>query len=228
MKSFERKIRQSELLGECVKMKYSVLLISVVVTVILVIILFVVGTVGIINATDYSFGTNTNPSYSLDTINTRGPNYFFPYADVYTYVYSPYAKYIENFTFYESTDNSTWFKVPISDTKDYIKIGTASLNGFSTTIYQKIYFQYENITIQNQTVSTADMSFVSQYYFSSLPTPQTLVIFILLTIAVFSFVLQIVDFLFRDEAKIDSSTSIRTFQVHSSSFNRIHARPFRG
>ena len=75
------------------------------------------------------------------------------------------------------------------------------LNGFSTMIYYKIYFPIQIIKVQNQTLSFYQfgMSFSNSFLFIPSPTPQTTVIFILLTIAVFSFVLQIVDFLFRNE-----------------------------
>jgi hypothetical protein len=70
-------------------------------------------------------------------------------------------------------------------------------------IYYKIYFPIQIITVQNQTMSFYQfgMSFGNKFLFTPSPTPQTTIIFILLTIAVFSFVLQIVDFLFRDEGK---------------------------
>jgi hypothetical protein len=84
----------------------------------------------------------------------------------------------------------------LSDTSTYTKIETVPLNGFDVTIYQKVIFQIQDVKIQNQTVPfmKAVASFVEGASFNPLPTPQTWVIFILLGIAVFSFVLQILDF----------------------------------
>ena len=165
------------------------------------------GTVKVTNATGFSFAPTSNASYTFITIKTTGPNYFFPRADVYTAITTPYAKYAENFTVYGSTDNSTWVQIPIQipvqDTFSAVQIGTAPLNGFSFTIYYKIYFPYQNITVQNQTLTFFQFgeSINNRLIFSPSPTPETTVIFILLIIAVFSFVLQIVDFVFRNDEK---------------------------
>jgi len=179
-----------------------------------------VGTIKVTNVTGFSFAPSNDASYTSIVVNTSGPNYFFPDANLYAYITNPYAKYVENFTVYESTDNSTWVQIPISDNPNiFTKIGTVPLNGFSTTIYYKIYFPIQNLLVlQNQTLSFYQFgeSFVNGYLLNPLPTPQTTVIFILLIIAVFSFVLQIVDFLFRNEAKTDSSTKIKQNKLELS------------
>ena len=140
-------------------------------------------------------------------LKTTGPSYFFPSAYVDASITTPYAEYLENFTVYESTDNSTWVQVPIQMPNQFIfntvQIGNVPLNGFSIPIYFKVYFPYQNITVQNQTVLFSDFvkSLTFETFVTPFLTPQAWVIFILLIIAVFSFVLQIADFLLRDEEK---------------------------
>ena len=67
-------------------MKDSVLGISAVATSILVLIvlLFLVKG-GITEVTDWSINPYSYPYYSSYSAYTRGPNYFFPYADLSTY-----------------------------------------------------------------------------------------------------------------------------------------------
>jgi hypothetical protein len=132
-----------------------------------------------------------------------GPSYFFPSADVSVSLTNPYAKYIENVTVYYSINNSTWVQIPFSNTPNYTKIGTVPLNSFSIPIYLKIYFQTQDVKPQNQTVPFADViiSFHDEIEFTPLIGSQGCVIFIVLGIAVFSFVLQILDFLTKDDKK---------------------------
>jgi hypothetical protein len=115
-----------------------------------------VGTFEITNATGFSFAPSSTASYESSVFKTTGPNYFFPSAYFETYITTPYAKYAENFTVYASIDNSTWVQIPIEMPNQVIvtatQIGSTPLNGFSIPIYYKVYFPYQNITVQNQTV----------------------------------------------------------------------------
>ena len=176
--------------------------------------MLVVGAGGIANFSDWSVNQYSFPYYSSFSINTKGPNYFYPYAEVSTYITSPYAQYAVNFTFYDSVDNSTWVQIPLSDnSNNFTVIGKAPLNSFAIPIYEKLYFPYQNITVQNKTISYEDFtqSIKEQYEYKPLFTPQTTVIFILIIIAVFSFVLQIVDFLFRNEEKKPETSNSKEY-----------------
>jgi len=187
--------------------KNSILIVSLAVTAVLVIIIFIIGIGGVKQVSGFSLGPENNPSYSTDVLSIYGPNYFFPYAEASTYITTPYANYMENFTIYESVDNSTWVQVPVSDTIHYTKIGVVSLNDVNIKIYEKVYFQWDNITVENRTVTINDFadSLDGRFQFNPLPTPQTLVIFTLLMIGVFSFVLQIMDFLYRNKPETEST-----------------------
>ncbi|MGD0979575.1 MAG: hypothetical protein ABR962_10620 [Candidatus Bathyarchaeia archaeon] len=182
------------------KRKIKVFLLSAVITTILLLVIFLIGESGLTSSTPFVI-ENTSPCYSSSNIDTRGPSYFFPSADVSVSLTNPYAKYIENLTVYYSINNSTWVQVPFSDTPNYTRIGTVPLDSFSIPVYLKVSFQIQDVEMQNQTVPfvTVLRNFHNDIAFTPLISSQTWVIFILLGIATFSFVLQILDFLTKDD-----------------------------
>lgn len=99
-----------------------------------------------------------------------------------------------------STDNSTWVNVPLSkDTQKLVEIGDVQLNSFSVRIYVQ-YFLPPQANL-NQTVAgsvqTIQDSFAGRINIQAPYTPQTDVIIFLVTIALISFWLQILDFLIK-------------------------------
>ncbi len=183
------------------KRKYSILVKSTIVTAFLVGALFWLGGSSVNTITPAHFDYSNNPTFSSNTVITNGPSYFFPNAYASFSVTNPYAKYMDNFTYYISIDNVTWVQVPIVNTTSYTTIEKVPLSGFNFTLYQKIDFRTQDFFSLNQTIPMDKIinSFNNTLTLSPIPTPESIVISILLVIAVFSFILQIIDFLSKND-----------------------------
>ena len=176
-----------------------ILLLTIVLVIISDIILFHTGD---INATDPSvfsttFTVSNTTSYFYFQANTSGPSYFFSAGKVYQSISNPYANEIGIFNVYMSTDNSSWVAIPFSNTEKLVEIGEVQLNSFSIKIYVKYFFPPQPVVNETVSVKTIEESFIGKTIIKIPYTPQTDIIIFLVTVAMFSFILQILDFLFK-------------------------------
>lgn len=181
--------------------KTSILLIAYFFTIIFVLVLLAVSRTYIVKDEGEFYATANEIVYSNVEIGSTGPNYFFPNAEVHSVFESRYPDMLENVSVWMSLDNSTWVKVPFSSGNQDVIIGTTSLNGFPTTIYQKVYCPDVNVSVQNQSIQVIDLFYSSNYtiYFTSIFTSQSLVLLLLVGVAIFSFIVQILDFLAKEK-----------------------------
>jgi hypothetical protein len=175
---------------------------SLALTIILLIVILAVGTYKynrIMGSLVIPSSETNEPFYQTLDISSTGPNYFFPYVTVSESLTSKYYKAIANFSLSMSVDNSTWIKVPLSNEVKSVEIGIIPANSFTSTIYVKTYFPTQNVIVQNQTIPLIDVinSFHGVITITPYFTPQSWVILILLLVAVFSFILKILEFIFK-------------------------------
>lgn len=131
------------------------------------------------------------------SVSTIGPNYFFPYSYISSTLTNKYSDEIKGFNLEMSTDNVSWVEIPLSNVNKFTSFGIISINTFSDTVYARVSFPN-----QNQTESTTNnilSSFTWSIEINPLFTPETIVVFILLSLALFSFVVQILDFVFTEK-----------------------------
>ena len=138
------------------------------------------------------FYENPNHYYFSIHMSTTGPSYFFPFESVSASLSNPYAEEIKGFWLFMSTDNSTWIEIPLSGLKT--EFGKILVNNFNVDMYAKCYFPPQNTTTPKTTIL---QSFNYQISGSSAYTPQSLVLLVLVYIAVFSFILKIVEFILK-------------------------------
>jgi hypothetical protein len=175
------------------------MILSFVSAIVFVIALMAVGRTNIKSSGSALFGTNLTV-YSSVEIESTGPNYFYPNAEIFAYFESPYADALKNVDYWMSLDNSSWVKVPFSGVRQEVSIGKTSLNGFPNTVYFKCYCPEENVTVQGRSESIVELLNSSTWgiFYTSIFTSQSLVLMLLVGIAVFSFLLQILDFMTRE------------------------------
>src|SRR5665648_425182 len=181
-------------------------------------------------------------SFSM-LIYTNGPNYFFPYAQEYVTITNPYAKLMNNYYAYASTNNQTWVQVGIRDSGTQAltpnKVGIIPLDTFTTTISYNIQYQNQNVTdkvihIVNPSPNSPSTLIIPMSFeeaimnhttylieIKPIPNAQTWIITVSLFILFWSFLLQIFDFASkRDKEKFDSLKKIlQPFRLLAMIFN---------
>ena len=184
--------------------KFAIFLVALISTLVLDIVLVQVGDIhasanaGIMKGLPLISAT---PTYFYVQMNVSGPSYFFPVGEVGASFSNPYANEISNFTVKMSLDNSTWVNVPFSSTPKIVDLGQAQLNGFYVRVYVVLYFPPQSGygTVPANVVVKA---FNLHVYVDAPYTPQTWLLLILLFIALFSFIIQITDFFFKEKKKV--------------------------
>ncbi len=176
--------------------KVNILLIAFFLTLFLVLILFGLSRTSL-EASGSLYASENQTVFSDLTINPTGPNYFFPTAEVHVFFKNLHYNLLENVSVRMSLDNSSWIEVPLSDNNRDVVIGITSLNGFSTVVYAQTYCPHYIVVVDNQTVSAIDLFYTSSYdvYLVSILSAQSIVVIVLVSIAIFSFLLQILEFL---------------------------------
>jgi hypothetical protein len=147
---------------------------------------------------------STEPYYFIMKTYYTGPNIFFPYANLDFAVANQYSDKISGFHFFLSFDNSSWVEIPLTKplnvTPDFppepnfilTNVGIIALNGFSNVLYAKCIFppqEFDNAT--DARILNAFQAFV---YVEPIWTPQSVATFILVSVALMSFIIQILDF----------------------------------
>lgn len=176
--------------------KKSILLLSFVLTLVFM-LFFLAASRTYLERSGEIYATANSTVYSDFIISSTGPNYFFPNAEVHVIFRNSYGNALQNVSAWMSLDNSTWVQVPFSNGENDVMIGITPLNGFSTTVYSRIYCTDSNVIVGNQSMHTTDLLYTSTFhlYFVSILTPQSLVVLFLVAIAIFSFLVQILEFL---------------------------------
>jgi hypothetical protein len=145
------------------------------------------------------------PYYFTSKTYYTGPNYFFPYADLSFAVTNQYADNISGFHFFLSFDNSSWVEIPLTKPLNLppdpfspepnvilTHVGIIPLNAFSNVLYAKCVFPlqgFDNAT-QNKILS----AFQAYVYVSNIWTPLSIATIVLVSVALMSFIIQILDF----------------------------------
>jgi hypothetical protein len=94
-----------------------------------------------------------------------------------------------------NNDNVSWVEIPLLNVSKLTDVGIATMDAFDLNVYTRFYFPPQNQTASASIIQSFDLIIeVDPLY-----TPQTWVIIVLLCIAIFSFTLQILDFLFKKE-----------------------------
>jgi hypothetical protein len=183
--------------------KVTVLLISLIITLFFILALLAISRTQFAPLKEGFYLTAGETTYSNIKIELAGPNYFFPNAEIHTIFESHYGNSLENVTVCLSLDNSTWVAVPFSSGAHDVIIGSTHLDGFPTPVYLKCYSQDATVMFQNQSLSIYDAINSSDWYFTSysIITSQSIVLLCLTSIAIFSFLVQILDFLAKDKLK---------------------------
>jgi hypothetical protein len=134
-----------------------------------------------------------------------GPNYF-PYADLSFAVTNQYDDNISGFHFFLSLtpDNSSWVEIPLTKPLNIppdfppqpnvilTGVGIVPLNGFSNVLYAECIFPPQGF--DNATQTRILNSFQAYVYIQVIWTPQSIAAFILVSVALMSFIIQILDF----------------------------------
>ncbi len=179
--------------------KALMLVISILIANGIIVSLFTIGRAQINNGSYSFYYTGDQAAYSSIEFRTSGPTYFFPNAEVHMELTSKFGNALENVSIFVSTDNSTWTKLPTTDGKHDVPLGTLPLNDYSPLIVYVKSFGPENVTLGAQSspvLTLLNQCNISCYYVQSVSS-ESLVVLILVWVAVLSFVLQILDFLFR-------------------------------
>jgi hypothetical protein len=155
-------------------------------------------------APSHPFHESTEPYYFTMKTYYAGPNYLFPYASVAFAVINQYNDEISGFYFYISLDNSSWVEIPLTKPLNIppdpfggpsailTDVGIIPLNGFSNVIYAKCIFPPQGF--DNATQTRIMNSFQGYVYISSVWIPQSVATVILVSVALLSFIIQILDF----------------------------------
>jgi hypothetical protein len=188
--------------------KESILVVSIILTVIFVSLLISFSFQFANNQKFNPFHESAGPYYFTFRPNDTGPNYFFPYASLDFAVANKYIDEISGFHFFLSFDNSSWVEIsltkPLNIPPDFppepnyilTHVGIISLNGFSNVLYAKCVFPLQGF---NETTQTRIInSFEGYLYISPCWTPYSIAAIILLSVALLSFIIQILDFCFKD------------------------------
>jgi hypothetical protein len=143
---------------------------------------------------------SNEPTYFYIQMNTTGPSYFFPVGEVHVSFSNNYANAIKNFTVKMSLDNSTWIDVPFSAIPQTADIGQTQLSGLYTRVYVVVYFPPQ-LVYGTVPVNIVENSFHLSVSVDAPYTPQTWLLLVLMSIALFSFTIQIIDFFFKEPQK---------------------------
>lgn len=153
----------------------------------------------------HPFHESTEPYYFTIKTYYTGPNFFFPYANVAFAVVNPYNDEIDEFHFSISFDNSSWVEIPLTKPLNFApdffgesnviltNVGTIPLNGFSNVLYAKCIFPPQGS--DNATQTRIMNSFQAYIDVESIWIPQSVVTVLLASVALMSFIIQILDFL---------------------------------
>ena len=173
--------------------KWRIFIASLVITAILSTSVLVLGSSHYTEVKDFYLYESSEPVYSSFHVINTGPNYFFPIVQVQSRLSNLNFNEIEGFHYFVSTDNSSWVEVPLSNEDKYTVIGTIPSNGMDTILFDKWIFPIQNNT------NAPIMPDTFRYGISFVPvmTPQTSTIMILLVIAIFSFILKILEYIFK-------------------------------
>lgn len=156
-------------------------------------------------APSHPFYESTEPYYFTIKTYYTGPNYFFPYANVAFAFINQYNDEISGFHVYISFDNSSWVEIPLTKPSNIppdpfgggpnvilTDVGIIPLNGFSNILYAKCIFPPQGF--DNATQTRIMNSFQGYMYFNSVWIPQSVATVILVSVALMSFIIQILDF----------------------------------
>jgi hypothetical protein len=159
----------------------------------------------------HPFHESNEPYYFTIKTYYTGPNYIFPYADLSFAVVNQYNDKISGFHFYVSFDNSSWVEIPLTRLlnipQDFppipnfilTDVGTIPLNGFSNTLDAKCVFPPQGF--DNATQTRILNSFQAYMYVQAIWTPQSIATVILVSVALMSFIIQILDFWTREKTE---------------------------
>lgn len=156
------------------------------------------------------FRESAEPYYLDIKTNYTGPNYFFPSATLAFAVANEYSDEIKEFHFFISFDNSSWVEIPLTKPLHIIPdpfpelnytltyVGRLPLNGFSNEFYAKCVFPPQGL---NDTANARIMDAFGAYMLvSPLWTPQSTATVVLVSVALLSFIIQILDFCFKERS----------------------------
>jgi hypothetical protein len=147
---------------------------------------------------------STEPYYFTIKTNYVGPNYFFPYANLDFAVINQYNDEISGFHFFLSFDNASWVEIPLTKPLNIppdfppepnfilTNVGIIPLNGFSNVLYAKCVFPRQGF--DNATQTRIFNSFQVYVYVETIWTPQSIATVVLVSVALMSFIIQILDF----------------------------------
>lgn len=156
------------------------------------------------------FHESVEPYYFTIRTNYTGPNYFFPYANLAFAVANKYNDEISGFHFFLSFDNSSWIEIPLTKPlnvppdfppePNYIltDVGIVSLNGFSNVLYAKCVFPSQGFN--DATHARIMNSFEAYMYVEPIWTPQSIATMVLVSVALISFIIQILDFWVKEKS----------------------------
>jgi hypothetical protein len=158
---------------------------------------------------------STEPYYFTIRTNYTGPNIFFPYAELSFAIANQYSDNISGFHFFLSLspDNSSWVEIPLtkplivpsdivlgqnSTQYNTTNVGIIPLNGFSNVLYAEEIFPQQRF--DNATQTRILNSFIAYFYVAPIwNTPQSIATIILVWVALTSFIIQILDFSFKEK-----------------------------
>jgi hypothetical protein len=170
--------------------KSQVLIASMTITVGLFTGILIIGAWHYTGAKNFYIDESSSYSFSSFQITNTGPNYFFPVAKISFSMVNPYADQLKDFHFYMSFDNQSWVEIPVSNTTKFVEVGLVSSTAVDTTVYTMWLFPSLNTTLP-----VID-SFTFEFLVSPVFAPQTVVIMIVLFVALFSFILKILEFVY--------------------------------
>jgi hypothetical protein len=98
----------------------------------------------------YNIWNETELAQPFEAVVKKGS--FDSIAEVYGYLYSPYASYWNTFSIWESLDNSSWISVPFlnfttNNHSQMAYLGVIDLSNPHLTVYQKYYIPPQAISL---------------------------------------------------------------------------------
>jgi hypothetical protein len=162
--------------------KSIILLISIFLTITFVITLLFISRTYIEQVGGNFFYGENETTYSNLEFASTGPNYFFPNAEVHTKFEVSNYKLLENVSIWMSVDNLTWVR-------------------YSSNIYVKSYGSDAQVIFGDKLTPIYQVLNACEFRFTymSILSSQSIIVLILVSLAVFSFLIQILDFLAKDK-----------------------------
>ncbi|MGD0450199.1 MAG: hypothetical protein ABSA79_03960 [Candidatus Bathyarchaeia archaeon] len=169
--------------------KWKVFMASIFITIFLFVSILIIGAWHLEGVKNFYMNESSEPTFSFFQITTTGSNYFFPNGIAHFSLSNPYSDEIKDFHFYVSFDNQSWVELPVSNTTNYVQAGETPV-GMDINVFTMSTFPSQNTTLP------INSSFQFSFFISPIMTPETIVIMIVLIIAIFSFTLQILEYIF--------------------------------